>query len=243
MASFAFVLVILASFSIIGAISPCPSHWFSSAFMLLGEDKGLTNIIINDPDLTYLKDVIKLTEEETTKFEEDALDFFNKTYGLDFSQVSQHQGVRTISNAIMIPFRLSEDARGTRKWTFNRWIATGSIQNQCFDFNEGGYLVIITSNTILYGTYGGPNGKAVAAQGVMEYGYFYLLVCPQQPSVMPFYTPTPRHTNVDGYSVADFAVYNRELGNGIARGLFYSFENATDTTQNANSVRIVFTFT
>ena len=59
---------------------------------------------IADPELYFFKEVLCLTEEEIHYVFEDAMNFFNYTYGLDFSHSPPDEEYhRYLENANMFP--------------------------------------------------------------------------------------------------------------------------------------------
>ena len=128
--------VFLALLSI-AAAQTCPSPWFDAHFVALA-DQALPAAQEFDPNLTYFREVLRFTEEEIEQQTQNAIQFFNATYGLDFSQSQPDaQGQRFYQNATFFPSRIPI----FYSVSSNRWILNGNTRSKCFNLQEGGYWV------------------------------------------------------------------------------------------------------
>ena len=221
----------------------CTAPWFKAAFMIIADGEGSPgDFRSSDPDYRFLKDVMKFTNEEITKVENEAIDFFKTRFGIDFSQIKPIQG----TTLRVIPGVATMDTYYTNhvniSVTYNRWIATGSTKSTCYDLHEGGYLVTIIDNVLLNGTYGGESGIAVSRRDELEFGYFNFVVCPQQPIILKLQSNTPRRVTADDFQIVNFDLYHSELGHGAARGVAFVERNTQDPTKNHIVIRHSFTF-
>ena len=202
----------------------CPTRdWFAAEFV------SITDVVIPstsaaveaDPDLTFFRDIMLFTEEEIERETQDAMEFFNTKFGLDFSQSEPNElGERMIESAVMYPYIFAPVNQYTI--TYNRWIITGNTNNLCFENRDGGYAVIFTGERLLHGTYGGEEGISVpagAAPGVV-FGYYNIPVCPQEPLVIRYSSGTPFRSNVDGIFTINCDLFHRVWGPGLAQGTF-----------------------
>ena len=78
--------IVFAVSSLTVSSQTCPSDQFSAVFVA-SVDQVLNAPIgaVPDPELTFFRDVLKFRDEDIRHAAEDALRFFNETYGLDFS--------------------------------------------------------------------------------------------------------------------------------------------------------------
>ena len=215
------VLVVLC-FGSVYSVQPtsCPTRdWFDAEFVSIA-DSVVSVVAIPDPDFSYFKEVMMFTEDETKQVIDDAIEFFNARFGLDFSQSEPNElGERLFQNATFIPFRQSPDVNYTI--TYNRWIITGKTRNLCFENREGGFSVSFGSEQLLRGSYGGEQGIPIAAGDSVFYGFYNIPVCPQEPIVIRFSSNTPsRFISTDGIGVINCDIYHHLWGPGLAQGIF-----------------------
>ena len=199
----------------IAAAQTCPSPWFDAHFVVLADAVITTRAL--DTNLTYFREVLRFTEQEIEQHTQNAIQFFNTTYGLDFSQSQPNaQGERFYQNATFFPARLPL----TVTVSSNRWILTGDTRSRCVDFLEGGYWVYFTAGPqMLHGTYGGEQGSLITAPGEVRYGFYHINACPQQPIVMQYQSLTPYRSSVDVIGYFNNQVSHRTLGTGRVRGI------------------------
>ena len=210
-----FVVSILAVSS-----QSCPSDHFSAIFVLTA-DQTIEEpiIVVDDPELTFLTDVLKFREQDLRHFIEDAFYFFNVTFGLDFSTPSpdsRHE--RHFENATITPFYLSDDLNFYI--TSNNWIRTGSTRSSCYKFREGGAQITFSGEQTLHGSYGGVEGKPAYIRNSLAYGFYVIDACEQSPVIIQFQSSTPiRSEPVDGITVFNFDLYSKVLGYGKTQGI------------------------
>ena len=200
----------------IAAAQTCPSPWFDAHFVALA-DQIQPPTREFDPNLTYFREVLRFTEQEIEQQTQNAIQFFNTTYGLDFSQSQPNaQGQRFYQNATFFPARLPLSLSVST----NRWILNGNTRSKCFNLQEGGYWVYFTAGPqMLHGSYGGESGRLITFPDDLRYGFYSIDACAQQPIVMQYQSRTPYRTSVDRISYFNHQVFHRTLGTGSARGL------------------------
>lgn len=68
----------------------CPANFFIAEIVLTCDDIFPLSIIADrpDPDLTFFRNVLRFTDLEVERATEDALNFFNTRFGLDFSNIT-----------------------------------------------------------------------------------------------------------------------------------------------------------
>ena len=170
---------------------------------------------IPDPNRTFFRNVLKFSEQEIQTAEQSAIEYFNTTFGLDFSQSEPNQqGQRFFQNASFAasksPFTATTKA--------NRWLVTGNTRSRCFDVCLGWFEVSLLGQQVLHGTYGGTEGRIIngPAQYVITWTYALINSCPQSPVVIQFRTTAPASITPDGISIEGYAASHRILGNGIS---------------------------
>ena len=195
----------------------CPSEHFSAVFVS-GTEQTIDTPEIHpaDPDLFFFKNVMRFTEEEIYHIFEDAINFFNSTFGIDFSaSPPNEQNERFFENAIMSPFNTSEDINFLV--TANNWIRNGNTHSNCYKLHDGGIRVTFSGDQTLYGSYGGADGKPTG--NMLVYGFFRIDACQQSPVIIHIRCDTPfRIEPVDGTIISSCIAYNRVLGYGRERG-------------------------
>ena len=193
----------------------CPA--FTATFTTLVEQTiDELNILINDPELIFFKEVVGFRDSDIKHAIDDALKFFNETYGLDFSLAPPNeQQERVLGNAKLRLFRAPDNFR--LFLVSSNWIQTGSTRFTCRDVYFGGFVVDFTGDELLHGTYGGADGKPVGVGNSLEYGFFVIDVCNQSPIIIQYSSSAPiRFEPIDGTGILTFDLYNNVLGYGKA---------------------------
>ena len=170
---------------------------------------------IPDPNLTFFRNVLKFSEQEIQTAEQSAIEYFNTTFGLDFSQSEPNQqGQRIFQNASFA----AGQAPFTATTKANRWLVTGSTRSRCFDVRLGWFDISLLGQQVLHGTYGGTEGRIIdgPAQYVITWTYAWINSCPQSPVVILLRTTAPASVTPDGISIEPYAASHRILGNGIS---------------------------
>ena len=223
----------------------CPTaEWFVAEFVALTDQvvSSLALVETQSPDigLSFFRDVMLFTEEEIEQVTEDAIQFFNTMYGLDFSQSEPNElGQRFFQNATFFPFRGSPEIEYSV--TFNRWIVSGNTRSVCFEIRDGGIMVPFIGEQILHGTYGGEEGIPVRARDALIYGFYNILVCAQEPLVIRYTSGTPgRFDPHDGFAIINNDLFHRVWGRGLAQGLLRFLP--TEDGRFHVTIRNVFTF-
>ena len=135
-----------------------------------------------DPNLTFFRDVLQFTEQEIETATQSAIEYFNERFGLDFSDsVPNEQGQRIYQNATFsaaqVPFTYTAKA--------NRWLVNGNTKSRCFDARLGWFGVILQDNQVLYGTYGGTEGRRIGPTSFYALVWAYILLDQHLPSIPP----------------------------------------------------------
>ena len=225
----------------------CPSDHFSVIFVGTIETTiDGPAIDVPDPELYFFRNVLKFRDEDIAHFVEDAIYFFNYTFGLDFSTsppTDRHEVF--YDNAKFSPytsrFTLSEDA--IYSVTSNNWIRTGSTHSSCYRIRYGGASVTFSGEQTLYGNYGGAEGKPVGPTNTLVYGFYIIDVCQQSPVLIQFQSSTPfRVEPVDGILIINLDLYNRVLGYGKGHCVGLITPDPYQSDKYRVSTRNIFTF-
>ena len=146
----------------------CPD--FSAAFVaVLNQTIDGPNGLIPDPEMTFFKEDMGLSDDDIQHAFEDAVKFFNEKYGLDFSLSSPNEQKEYIfENATLSLYRFPEDLH--YQAVLNNWIQTGNTRTTCQEIEDGGYIVTFSGDQLLHGSYGGTRGMPVGVGNFIVYG-------------------------------------------------------------------------
>ena len=202
---------------------------------IIDQDIDSPSFLQADPDLIFFKEILKFRGDAIQHTFNDAIKFFNESFGLDFSSSHVYQ------NSTLGAFKISDDI--DYLVTLNNWIQTGSTRSSCYRNNDGGIGVTFSGEQTLRGTYGGSYGKTVGAPNFLAYGFYSIDACEQSPIVLQYRSVTPlRQEPVDGLSLINVNLYNRVLGYGKAQGIFTLTPSLDDPGKYHFSGRNVFSF-
>ena len=195
-----------------------------------------------DPDLIFFKEILNFREDAIQHTFDDALRFFNESFGLDFSSSPPNeQNVYVYQYSTLDAFKFADDIE--HLVTLNNWIQTGSTRSSCYRINDGGIRVTFSGEQTLRGTYGGSYGKTVGITDLLVYGFYRIDVCAQSPVVIQYQSAAPvRQEPVDGTLNINCDLYNRVLGDGKAQGLFTITPSLDDPGKFRLVTRNAFTF-
>ena len=226
------------------AAQSCPANLNSEAqFVLYGDimfSQEVLQTILVDTNLTFFKEVLGFDDAEIEQETQNAFQFFNERFGLDFSQSEPNElGIRFFENATIQPNR---QPRGIFI-TFNRWLLTGNTRSKCFIATIGGYLVNFIGEQTLRGTYGGEEGIQVSTDRVLGYDYLSISIPRCDPVVIQRKTPIPNEGAQIGLFVLFFELSHPTLGQGAQQGFFQterSTENGTSIFRRSGSSVLTF---
>ena len=221
----------------------CPSSHFSAVIVAsIDQTVDIPSVQRNDPELTFFKEVLKFPEDELQYTLEDAIKFFNDSFGLDFSvSPPNEQNQRFFENAIMSPTIQSKDINYVV--TANNWIQNGDTHSTCYPICVGGFRVTFSDNQTLYGTYGGANGKPAGVRDRLAYGFAHIDVCQQSPVIIRYQCDAPfRIDPMYGTLVITCLAYNKVLGHGRVYVVGSVKPDHDEPEKFRLSTRAVFTF-
>ena len=221
----------------------CPTEHYSAVFTAtIDQTVDDPAIFMDDPELTFFKTELKFRDSDIQHTIDDAIQFFNNTYGLDFSDSPPNEkNEYFFQNATMRVFKLSPDIDFIL--TDNHWIRTGNTRSSCYSIRDGGFQVTFSAKQTLYGSYGGAEGKPVGTTNLVAYGFYHIDVCEQSPVIIQFQSSSPiRAEPIDGIAVLISDLYNRVLGYGKFHGIFQVSPDHNESDKLRAVYRAVFTF-
>jgi len=141
-----------------------------------------------DTNLTFFSEVLGYSDEEIQQETQNALQFFSKRFGLEFSLSQPNElGLRFFQNATLQPVRIRVPIVYA---TLNRWLLTGNTRSKCFLVQTGGFFVTFSGEQILKGTYGGKEGIDTPST-TLAYYYMSILVPPCESIVIQRQSSVP----------------------------------------------------
>ena len=196
--------------------------------------------ILVDTNLTFFREVLEFDDAESQQETQNAFQFFNERFGLDFSLSEPDElGVHIFQNATFQPFR----AVGGPIATFNRWLLTGNTWSRCFTTALGGYRVDFNGEQTLRGTYGGEEGIQVTNNRVLLYDYISISIPGRDPLVIQRWTPIPNEAQQFGLYVLFYELSHPTLGQGAQQGFVQTelgTENGTSVLRRSGSSILTF---
>ena len=196
----------------------CPAGWFDVTWVT-----ALDQIVpldigqqFFDTNLTFFKEVLLYDDKEIEEFTQKVIRFFNRRFGLDFSQSPiTPQGFRIFENATMYPVRMPVEVVAT----YNRWVINGREGNtRCFNMREGGYHVSFSGNQMVHGTYGGEQGQMLTPAEEIAYNLFSTNFCEHTPTIILCGSISPTFRDPYGFGIRHWECFNRQLGRGLVTG-------------------------
>ena len=220
----------------------CPSEPFTAVFTSsLDQTLDSPEILKDDPELTFFKTYMQFRDAAIQHIADDAIQFFNDTFGLDFSaSTPNQQNERFFENAKMSPFILVSNDYIV---TVNNWFRSGNIRSACYLIREGGFRATFSAEQTLRGSYGGATGKPAGVTNAMIYAFVSIEVCKQSPIIIQIQSGTPfRIEPIDGIGIINAETYNRVLGHGRAQGIAIIIPDPDKPGQFRVTIRNTYTF-
>ena len=140
----------------------------------------------------------------------DAIRFFNESYGLDFSSSAPNkQNECFFENAKMNPYYIIPPDTIHHVVRSNNWIRSGSTHSLSYLIHAGGFQVTFSADQTLRGSYGGTEGKPAGPAESLVNGFYNIDVCPQSPVIIQFQSGSPHRAEpVDGNYLINYELYN-----------------------------------
>ena len=219
----------------------CPSEHYSAIFTS-AIDTTAGSRLSSDPELTFFKTILKLQDSDIEHTIDDAIQFFHNTFGLDFSNSPPNENnERTFQNATMSPIMVLPDRKLIV--TDNHWIRTGNTYSSCYFETFGGFSVGFSSEQMLYGSYGGAEGKPAGVGNFVNYAFSVIDVCKQSPLIIKQTSRYPARTEpIDETFVFVDDIYNNVLGYGTAHGLALEYPDPNEPGTSRLTLRVTFSF-
>ena len=205
-------------------------------------DQDTETVIVDDPNLTFLKEIMNFRDDAIQHTIDDVINFFNESYGLDFSlSLPNERNEYFYQNARLSPFELADNIEYLV--TLNNWIQTGSTRSTCYNIRDGGFQATFSAQQTLYGSYGGSDGKTVGEMDILLYGFYNIEVCEQSPVIIQYQSGSPfRFEPVDDTGIINCDLYSRVLGHGKAQGTFKLTPSPNTPGKQRIVIRNAFTF-
>ena len=201
-----------------------PTNQFTGVFPLIADAIAPESVTVfnSTTGLPFLRNIMSFSEKEIARVTQDAIEFFNTRFGLDFSQATLDENGQRILADIGATFTIFEfSPKVNYHLMVNNWATTGNTRSFCFVNRDGGFTVTFDKPLTLNGTYGGEGGRPVVPGDFAMYGFYNIPVCRQSPLIIRFESSSPiRAGPVDGFRIINCNLFNRELGAGIAQGVF-----------------------
>ena len=172
-----------------------------------------------DPEFTFFKEVMGFREDAIQHTLEDVFQFFNDTYGLDFSLSSPNEDNEYFFENARLRLITFPPPGVKYNVVVSNWIRTGSTRLTCHNIRDGQFEVSFSEDQLLHGSYGGIEGLPADSSTYIIYGFSRIDVCDQSPIIIQFQNPIPiRREPIDGTHILDYDLYSRVLGYGKASG-------------------------
>lgn len=236
-------ILVFATSSLAIMSQSCPAEQFPAVFTATIEQTvDDRDLIVDDPELMFFKNYMKFRDVDIQRTFEDAIQFLNYTYGLDFSDsVPNEKHEYSIPNAKMSPFILPLHIN--YNVNVNYWIQTGNTRSSCYHIRDGGIRVVFSADQMVHGSYGESGGKPVGESNAIFYGFYNIDVCQQSPVIIQYQSGTPfRAEPIDGFAPFYCVLYNHVLGKGSAIGTSRIFPDPKEPGRYRVIGRNVFTF-
>ena len=241
------IWVLVGLFSVLvtnAAAQSCPANLNLEAQIVFHGDRMLTPEVLQatfvDTNLTFFRKVLGFDDAEIQQETQNAFQFFNERFGLDFSQSEPNElGIRFFENATFQPTRRPSGTFAT----FNRWLLTGNTRSRCFVVAIGGYLVTFIGEQTLRGTYGGEKGIEVTSGIVLSYDHLSISIPRSDPILIQRWTPIPSEGSQIGLFVLFYELSHPTLGQGAIQGFFLTeqvAENGTSILHRAGNALATF---
>ena len=237
--------LVLALSSLAVMSQSCPSDYFSAIFTGTYNQAvdDLEELYQDDPELTFFKDYMNLRDAAIRHTIDDAMNFFNNTFGLNFSDLPPNQKNEFfLDNARMTPYILSPHVNFI--FSDNLWLRTGNTRSSCYHAHAGGLQVNFLGDQILHGSYGGTEGKTVGPSDTVYYGFDIIYVCQQSPIIIQGQSPIPYHQDKVNAGIFPFHedIYSQVLGHGLSHGVFQFYPDPEESGRFRIVLRTVYTF-
>ena len=221
----------------------CPSEPFTAVFTSsMDQTLDSPEIVVDDPELAFFKTIMQFRNAAIQHTVDDAIQFFNETFGLDFSaSTPNQQNERFFENAKMSPYILASKVNYIV--TVNNWFRNGNTRSSCYLIREGGFRATFSAEQTLRGSYGGATGKPAGVTNAIIYGFVSIEVCKQSPIIIQIQSSTPfRIEPIDGIGVINGETYNRVLGHGKIQGIAIIIPDPDEPGRFRVTIRFTYTF-
>jgi hypothetical protein len=240
LAPFVLAVILIAGAGVVFAADPVDAPGgFDKVVVFMASGQYDPSVPPAEGDLAmwFHRDIMGRTDEEINMTRDEAMAYFNETFGLNSTNSPE-------------PVAYGVDPRNEDRAYF---IAGMEVPPEGWVVREGGFMVNLTNETTLHGTWGGEEGKTVPAGSLFVYGDYNINVSamdnvsPDNESpdnVSPTVTPQPVEPIIIHYQSVEPTVPDQvnngttfrctaiaPWGEGIAQGISYP-QTVTNTTTN-----------
>jgi hypothetical protein len=221
------ILTVIAALavSITGfAVTPTPQGFDKYiVYMAAGRYNADVAPVEGDLSMWYHKDVMGRSDEEIAEVHAEADAYFEKQFGPNLPSA--------------MPFAF--DPRDE----YRVYVSSGEeVPSEGWVIRDGGFMVMLMEDTVLYGEYGGEQGKFVPAGSMLVYGDYNIDRTPsgKDPMIIHYHSAAPimMHPYEPGFKI-DCTIISEEFGIGRAQG--FSSPLIVDGMTQVN-IRTVLTF-
>lgn len=186
------------------------------------------------PDVWH-RDIMERSDEGIEEDRRAAEAFFSERFGLDFTDVDAHDGVKELDGVTLQDFMLHPN-REYRVYT----ISGEAVPSEGWVVRDGGWRVDLNEETTLHGAWGGADGTTVPAGSFLVFGDYNIDV-PDGENIIIHYesgSPISPTDQMTFHFICDLS--HPEWGAGLAQGVVNMGE--TDDGRQQMSIRNVLTF-
>jgi hypothetical protein len=168
------------------SVHPTPDG-FVKYLAYLGESTlspGDPSLLVDLESVRFFQEVImKRSPEEAAADQAAAEEFFLQRFSLNFIGVpSDPDGVKTIQGAVFMGFFLAPEVN------YRAYTVSGDfVPSSGWEVRDGGWLAMLTEDMILFGEYGGPEGKLAPAGSMFVFGDYNIKVTRPRSKARFFY--------------------------------------------------------
>lgn len=211
-----------------GGSSPTPEGfnkylvYLGEATLAPGESSTLTDTasVQNFQEVVMQRDSAGVAANKAS-----ARQFFLTRFGLDFTSAASADpyAVETIPGAMLLGF-VENPKANYRAYT----ISGTSVPDEGWEVRDGGWLAMVTQDTVLHGEYGGQQGKLVRAGTAFVFGNYNIKMTHGEGAghgqqgkeiIINYQSGAPLLANDDGILVFSCDLSHPQWGSGKARGV------------------------
>lgn len=199
------VLMVLMIFSVVGLASNEAPDGFDKylVYMAAGRYDQDVDPVEGDLGMWFHKDIMGRTDSEIEAANVEADEYFEKRFGPGLPSA--------------MPFGLDP------REEYRAYVSSGEeVPSEGWVVRDGGFMLMFSEETTLYGEYGGEEGKTIPAGSMLVYGEYNIDRTPsgEEPLIIHYRSASPVVMNPyePGFKF-DCIIISEEFGTGRAQGL------------------------